>query len=31
VTTLHWLRYLFLLLLVAGVAFLFYLTVRRDA
>jgi hypothetical protein len=31
VTTLYWLRYLFLLLLVAGVGFLFYLTVRRDA
>ncbi len=30
-TTLFWLRYPFLLLLVAGVAFLFYLAVIRDA
>jgi hypothetical protein len=31
VTTLFWLRYPFLLLLVAGVSLLVYLTVARDA
>jgi hypothetical protein len=31
VTTLFWLRYAFLLLLVAGVSLLVYLTVARDA
>jgi hypothetical protein len=30
-TTLYWLRSLFLVLLAAGVGFLFYVTVRRDA
>lgn len=30
-TSLSWLRYVFLLLLVAGVAGLFYLSVTRDA
>jgi hypothetical protein len=31
VTTLYWLRYLFLFLLLAGVSLLFYLTVTNDA
>ncbi len=30
-TTLYWLRDLFLILLAAAVAFLLYLTVTRDA
>lgn len=30
-TTLYWLRYLFLALLAAGVVFLVYVTVTRDA
>ena len=30
-STLYWLRYPFLVLLVAAVSFLFYLTVTRDA
>ncbi len=30
-STLYWLRYPFLLLLLAGVSLLFYLTVTRDA
>ena len=29
--TLYWLRYLFLVLLLAGTGFLFYLAVTRDA
>jgi hypothetical protein len=31
VITLYWLRYAFLVLLAAGVAGLFYLSVTRDA